>query len=501
MKVAVLCDLHLPLLKSAAQYDVLDWEIGNIIEEGTDLTVVAGDITAGGELETLEYFRERISGLNHMFLLGNSDIRNPFFEEKIISKYGESIQITFENYSIVGISTPFPYLTERDRELLWGCEEGSIVFLHHNPAALQEESREFLTKVLRDKALTVIHGHKHLEMEEIIGKSRIIGVTGQDPDKVKGLPSVTYFEFGENMFKKYDRFFPLKSSAYEAVLKAVGMSCFDPYTDIEYAIRNQIPNIEIQLRKAKDLEQFPVIRAQVIKWREQGGKYLSCHLPELRLTDGVLQGVEVWYHAIELLKELSPDGVTVHVPRASIKDMIVDGMYWRQYLFHYVTGLKKLPENTRIGIENLHMLSMHKYNNEERLFGLVPEECLMWIDALNIYLGENRVGAVLDVGHATNNTVFRARYTRSMWYEIMGQRLVAYHVHQVVNTPEGLKNHNAIADWLGMTVSYASFFWAWEKEHINHVPVFLEMKNVENCDVSINALKELVERNKEKKDV
>jgi len=492
MKIAVLCDLHLPLLTSAAQYAILDWAVENIVSERTDLTVTVGDTSAGGDVEALEYYLDRLREHNHMFLLGNSDIRDQQSAEEIISKYAGSRSIETHGYRILGISTPFAWLTEQDKELLKTAEDGNIVCMHHDFSSLNEESKAFFAEVLGQKALTVIHGHKHKEMEAFIGKSKLIGLTGQDPDKAMGGPRIAYFELTETGYTKYDRVFEIDRAWCRDVLGQIGISCFDPENDIDYATRNGIRNIEIQLRNERDLEHYPIIREKVSVWRERGGRYLSCHLPELRLTDGVIQGIERWYRAIEIVLALNPDGVTVHVPRASVKDMLVDGAYWRQYLGHYIKGLKKLSGKTKIGIENLHMIKQHKANNGERLFGVNPEECLMWIDALNVYLGENRVGAVLDVGHATNNSVFRSRYTRSMWYEIVGKRTVAYHVHQVINVPgEGLKNHYEISDWLGMTISYASFFWAWGKKRINHAPVFLEMRTLEMCDVSISVLKAL----------
>ncbi|MBR2884368.1 MAG: metallophosphoesterase [Clostridia bacterium] len=493
MKIAVICDLHLPLLKRAAQYCVLDWAIDNIIAENADLTVVAGDVCAGGDIEALNYFLDKTGELNCMFLLGNSDIRNPFSRDEIVEKYSKSRMLKFQNCRILGISTPYTYLTENDKGLLLQCCDNDIVVMHHDFDALKEESREFLKEIFDKKSLIVIHGHKHMEMENTIGKTKLIGVAGLDPDKAKGLPSVTYFDFVDNGFKKYDRYFEIDKAYFKDVLNYIGISCFNPETDIDYAIENGLKNIEIQLRVEKDIENYDVIKEKVAQWRKNGGKYLSCHLPELRLTDGELQGVDRWYKAIDLLLELEPDGVTVHVPRAKIKDMIVDGKYWRMYLTHFVEGLKKLSHNTKIGIENLHMLKGYNKNDEERLFGIVPEECLMWIDALNVYLGENRVEALLDIGHATNNSVLRERYTRSVWYEIMGKRTVAYHAHQVVKTSEGLANHYAISDWLGMTISYASFFWAWGNNRINHMPIFLEMRSLENCDISIKALKKLAE--------
>lgn len=115
MKIAVLCDLHLPLLTSAAQYAVLDWAV--------------------------EYYLDRLREHNHMFLLGNSDIRDQQSAEEIISKYAGSRSIETHGYRILGISTPFAWLTEQDKELLKTAEDGNIVCMHHDFSSLNEESK------------------------------------------------------------------------------------------------------------------------------------------------------------------------------------------------------------------------------------------------------------------------------------------------------------------------------------------------------------------------
>ena len=83
MKIAVICDLHLPTIKSASQYYVLDWALQNLENENPDLTIAAGDITAAGDIMTMEYFAEKIKKFKHMLLLGNADVRNEFCVDKV----------------------------------------------------------------------------------------------------------------------------------------------------------------------------------------------------------------------------------------------------------------------------------------------------------------------------------------------------------------------------------------------------------------------------------
>ena len=103
MKIAVVCDLHLPLLKTASQYALLDWVVQNITEEKADLTVCIGDVCAGGDTEALNHYLDKVSALNQLFLLVNAEIRNALSKEEIIEKYEQSKSMEFQGYRIVGI--------------------------------------------------------------------------------------------------------------------------------------------------------------------------------------------------------------------------------------------------------------------------------------------------------------------------------------------------------------------------------------------------------------
>lgn len=486
MKIAVLCDLHLPMIKTASQYYALEWALQNIEAEKPDLTVIAGDITAAGDIMPMKHFIEGIKKYPHMLLLGNADTRNEFCYEDIKRLVPGTQHRTIDNCEILGINTPDARIEENDRLLLEECKDGAVIFAHHYPDALEADSREFLKEILSSKKLLYIHGHKHIEMESQIGDSVVLGVRGLDPDKAKGVPCVSYFELSETEFNRYERCFELSARNMDDFKDYLGISCFSPEIDIEYAINRGIKNIEI--RKYSP-EAFDSIIKDAERWRKHGGKYLSVHMPNLRLRDGKIQGVEEWDEAITLCNALEPDGVTIHVPRASCRDMIIDGWAWRAFLEIMTDKIANLPKKTRAGIENIHM-PVKAENTPEREFGCVPEECLAWIRTINDRFGFERVGSLLDVGHASNNSVFNTRYTRSVWYEMLGAKTVAYHIHQVSPGEKGLINHNAIEDWFGPKISYFSFWWAWQNNHINHAPMFLEVKNQQNCEVSLKSFEE-----------
>ena len=111
----------------------------------------------------------------------------------------------------------------------------------------------------------------------------------------------------------------------------------------------------------------------------------------------------------------------------------------------------------------------------------------MWIDAINESLGmPNRVGHVLDTGHARNNGSFAKKYPLSRWYLEMGGRAKAYHIHQSVKQENGqLKNHRPIESWFGPMINYCGFLWAWDQGLLNHAPIFLEVKGWENHEKSM----------------
>ena len=114
-----------------------------------------------------------------------------------------------------------------------------------------------------------------------------------------------------------------------------------------------------------------------------------------------------------------------------------------------------------------------------------------WIDAINEACGSDRVGHVLDVGHARNNDPIAQQYPISRWYTHMGSKAIAYHIHQVLHVSGEIKNHNPIENWFGPMINYTSFAYAWNTGILAHCPLFLEVKGWENFEKSVEAFSKM----------
>ena len=324
-----------------------------------------------------------------------------------------------------------------------------------------------------------------------MGKSHVLGLRALDPDKAVGsFPCVYYLRVENGQVILEEQPLLLPKEYLEDTSRYFGISCVDNYADVTYAAEHGVKYVELRCNGgdwAPDLELIPALEA----WRKKTNGYLSVHMPNLRYADGCFCGQEKWLAALKYAIAVKADGLTIHPPRVSVADMVHGGEVWEQFLKLYLKVVTSVPETTKIGIENLHRRSGEALD-ENRGFGYAPEEVSAWINELNWVVGKERVGHVLDVGHARNNGLFSEKYPLGVWYCIMGSKTVAYHIHQVVPVEDGYLNHNAIENWFGPLINYTSFFQAWHAGLLNHVPVFLEVNGHENFDKSIQAFRELI---------
>jgi len=69
----------------------------------------------------------------------------------------------------------------------------------------------------------------------------------------------------------------------------------------------------------------------------------------------------------------------------------------------------------------------------------------------------------------------------------MGTRVVAFHIHQVEQTEEGLKNHRPIQCWFGPQINFTSLLYHLWKGSLPPAPIFLEVKGAGNVKKSLEA--------------
>ncbi len=493
MKIAFICDMHLPNNRASAQYAYFSEFIKRMKKDKIETVICLGDITSVGEKEIFLTYLEDLKDFDHHFVIGNSDVRDENTKDFFLEKSGGFL-IERDGRAIIGVDTPYGVIEKSDREKISRLKNGDVFVMHYYVEALEKDSREFLTGVCEDKALTVIVGHQHKKRDYMLGRSRVIGLRALDPDKsIGGYPCIDYFDFSGDGVKDEEIIINPPVSILGDIRAHFGISCVDNLRDLTYALENEVYAVELRTNGADwtpDLSLIPLIE----RWRERTGGYLSVHFPNLGYKNGEITGKEQWIAATEYAIAIKADGLTMHPPRrVKLCDIPEGGEVWNALAQMYLYTIKKMPEQVAVGIENLHM-EAGEGDNIQRSFGYTPTEVSAWIDMLNTALNKpNRVGHIFDVGHARNNGHLSQIYPVSRWYEMMGNKTVAYHIHQVLAGERGMSNHNAIETWLGPIINYTSFFYSWEKGVINHKPVFLEVQGSVNYEKSINAFEKLLQ--------
>ena len=492
MKIAFICDMHLPNNISSAQYAYFSEFIDRMKKDKIETVICLGDITSFGEKEMFIRYLDDLKDFDHHFVIGNSDVRDESTKDFFLEKSGGFL-IERDGRRILGADTPYGIIEEADREKIRALSDGDVFVMHYYVEALEKDSRNFLTEVCEDKALTVIVGHQHRKRDYMLGKSRVIGLRALDPDKsIGGYPCIDYFDFGDDEITDKEILIKTPVSVLKDLRAHFGISCVDNLRDLTYAFENDVCAVELRTNGSDwtpDLSLIPLIE----RWRERTGGYLSVHFPNLGYKNGEITGREQWMAATEYAIAIKADGLTMHPPRrVRLCDIPEGGEVWNAFADMYLYTIRKMPDDVAVGIENMHIES-GEGSGELRNFGYAPKEVSAWIDMLNKALGRSdRVGHILDVGHARNNGYLSQIYPVSRWYEIMGSRTVAYHIHQVLAGERGMNNHCAIETWLGPIINYTSFFYSWEKGVINRKPVFLEVKGSKNYQKSIDAFEELL---------
>ena len=483
MKIAVMCDMHLPENENAPQYNYFYRAAEYLKNSDVETVVVMGDITACGGKKAFKRYCEAMKKIRHITISGNADVRT---ENPDLLKYACGGEIDCGR-RILCLNTPFSRIEENDLEKIYSLSDGDIIMLHHSLPGLEERSRQKLEEVLESKELILIHAHSHGFSDRTVGKSRVICVKALDGDKCIGTPPcITLFDIDKDNFSFSEKCFSVSKSEIADFRDYLGICCFDLDETIEYAIKNGVKNLELK-KLSRETTDIATVCERIKRFRASGGRTLSMHMPNLRF-DGKNITDEGWDFAIELAKATGVEQFTIHPPRISVAQMREKADMFIDYLCDF---MRQFPD-AKFGFENLHM-NKNDVPDETRGYGMIPEETLSFTDAVNRRLGTPKCGCVLDVGHAYNNRSYTGEFHIGVWYALVGSRTIAYHIHQVKRIEGVLHNHRELDEWFGPMISYSSFFYAWRSGLINKCPAFFEMRRFEDVKTSLAAFEALEE--------
>ena len=492
MKIAFIADTHLSGNKNSPQFAFFNRAVEQIKKDKVQTLVHLGDMVMHGDERALDLYFNSISFVeNSHFILGNHDVNGAPNQEKVLS-LAKDVKFSDGKRTFLGIHSHFARISNEEKEKICALNDGDVLFTHYPVTSLAQEDKEFFEEVLSQKALIVIYAHTHKFSKGTMGKSTLINLAAIDPDKCIGTyPCMYYIDFDQEISIEEIEFKQDKSILLD-LKEHFGISCVDNYKDLTYAIEKGVKAVELRLN-ASDWQPDYSLLPLIEEWIKATNGYLSVHMPNLKYKEGQIVGEQTWFNAIEYASKINADGLTIHPPK--IKRAELTDELFNKFVEYYSAVVNAVDKRVAIGIENI-----HKGKNEEidktnmYGFGYTPEDVTRLISAINEKAGYERVGFVFDVGHARNNGSLASRYPISSWMEIMGNRTVAYHIHQVVRVDEELKNHRAIEDWFGPMISYASFFYAWDSGLINKKPVFLEVKGAENYEKSVVAFEQILKK-------
>ena len=480
MRICLIADLHIPNNAEAIQNKVLSWAIADAVKKNADLLVFAGDMTADGSRAAIERFQKAIHSISipAMVIPGNSDFRSPETTELV--RQLASVPVMERNgYRVIALMDGERTIPDAIYNLLDGADAKTIVCGHHPPEDLQNPHRAKMM-MWRETHPDVpfFFGHLH-KSENRDGYTHALPAA--DPDKAIGeSPAISYYDTETGILEKAYFYCPVPYDLHEYI----GVSCMHPLEDIPYVITHQVRHIELRMDAAS------IPRAELLQllhqWRAAGGQTLSLHAPEIFENDRKTYAVRQWELLAEFADCIQVDRITLHAPNIPMGE-VSDG-YLDEISEYVVRALSKLPETLTIGIENMHMTQGEQPDNRRR-FGYLPEECLRFVRILKKHTSQ-KVGIHLDVGHARNNAPYSQTHTLSAWYAGTGSEAVGYHIHQVLQTDQGMENHMPIDCWYGRLISYASFFREWNDGTLAKAPVFLEIRQEKGYAVTIELLEQ-----------
>lgn len=467
MKICFLCDLHLGYNKTAVQYEAFDYALADIRRKQPEFVICAGDITSDGNVFAAKRFAKKMEslGIPYMTLLGNSDYRTEKNIPILQTLLTPPVR-SFESFTVFAVNDASGRIDDASYARIEKAGKGDIVVMHHPVNSLSESERaRFKTWRNSHPETLVFFGHLH--------KSGVSGndysLPTLDPDKSVGKnPCITYFDTETRSLEKAYYFCPMPSD----LPKYIGISCFDPIQDVDFAAQNGLRCIELRpncLEVPKE-----ELLSHISAWRKNGGVNLSLHAPEVGFSGGLTADTEKWDKFVETALYLGADRVTLHVPQASFEAIRKNGEAMEQILDFLSRRFAMLPNRCVVGVENMHMTARERPDFNRR-FGYLPEECVFFMKRLQERC-PRVIGLNLDIGHARNNPPFHEKYPLGTWYAETGRFAVGYHIHQVLRAENGLENHAPFTEVYGELISLASFFRCWSTGVLAKAPVIFEIR-------------------------
>lgn len=498
MKIALLADTHLSDIQNTPQEESLDWALQQLEILKPDACVWLGDITAGGSADAAMRFLTKSNALAcpSVTVPGNSDIRDaetaPILE-RLLSNYQKGLKL--DGLRIVGVNTSHNLIDPNEQKRLSALDikENVLLCTHQSAKYLNAASLEFLKNWISDikssgyQVIAWTHGHSHIYREGEFEGVPTFSLCALDIDKNNGDAHLVIMDINGDEKPIVEEIIYNREFDKKSLKDALGLCCYDIEKDMEFAITHKVPHVEWRIADTKYL---PILE----KWRSQGGKTLSIHLPGVD-WQGQVVGKETLKQYADFAVLAKADTVTIHPPEVRNKIMLRTDAF--EILADAVADALAPVAKAGIDIlvENNHTDGDIVFDPLERIFGCSPAEMVNFRNALNERLGKNACHLRFDIGHARNNEPLNEPYPIGKWYGLIGSEIRGYHLHQIFFDKEKrtILNHCPILGLHNGFISFDGFLWAWSSNQICHAPIILQVLDSDEAHQSYLRLRALFE--------
>lgn len=455
MKFAVLGDLHLTDNPQSIRFKTVDWALEEAARRQVDAVVGFGDLTATGTAAQTRLWYEHLKRYNLPFYstVGNAELRSG----DPVGPAGQDVAVP-KDMPLFLLDTSTSQPDPEDLALLakLPADSGKLLVTHYPPHLWEKPAQIVLDDAIARRAITsVIAGHIH---EDSPTTSR-----GLDPDKASGgPPQIVIFKWrSDRSWEKTSLSQPgvdpmeWTLGERESLKNVLGVSCMkEPLETLKGAAALAIPVAELRF-EALDNESKELFAA-VDLWRQNGGRILSLHLPNLR-PDESSSDCEL-ARGVDVALRLGVDRVTLHVPEVTASEFPAAKKKLTDNFLKLVSPLWE--NNITIGIENLHT-RFGAWSDKERNYGCTIKECSEWITHLRRVSGSSLIGFHLDIGHARNNVPFSQYEYVSDYFNVPALPIKGCHFHQICKLAENkFKNHILLDNFYGKIIPLSSYFLA-----------------------------------------
>ena len=157
MKIAFICDTHLPNDTNSSQYVYLKKIIGKIKEDGIETVISVGDITAFGQKEIFVTYLDDLSAFDHHYVIGNAEVRDQNTKDYFLET-SNGFLIERGGRRFLGVDTPYNKIEECDREKVRTLSDGDVLVMHNYVESLEKDSRAFITELCDSKRKNLKNG-------------------------------------------------------------------------------------------------------------------------------------------------------------------------------------------------------------------------------------------------------------------------------------------------------------------------------------------------------